>query len=55
MNTSNQQQQAQKLPAHLEALVKKIEATDKKCGFTDFTKIDRSKFDDFHPIHAMVR
>ena len=49
------QQQAPKLPAHLEALAKKIEASNKKHGFTDFSKIDRSKCDDFHPIHAMVR
>ena len=53
--TKTSQQQAPKLPAHLEALAKKIEANNKKFGFTDFTKIDRSKFDDFHPIHAMVR
>jgi len=38
----------------LQALVEKIEANNKKFGFTDFLKIDRSKFDDFHPTHAMV-
>lgn len=53
--TTESQQQAPKLPAHLEALAKKIEETNQKHGFTDFSKIDSSKFDDFHPIHAMVR
>ena len=47
--------QQTKLPAHLQALVEKIEATNKQFGFTDFSKIDRSKLSDFHPLHGMVR
>lgn len=53
MNTA-QTQQAPKLPAHLQALVEKIEAQNKQFGFTDFSKIDRSKLNDFHPLHAMI-
>jgi hypothetical protein len=47
-------QQGPKLPAHLEALAKKIEAANKKHGFTDFSKIDRSKCSPFHPIHGLI-
>ncbi|MEY2854623.1 MAG: hypothetical protein RL030_1755 [Pseudomonadota bacterium] len=43
-----------KLPAHLQAVVDKHAAKMKKFGLLDLSKIDRSKFDDFHPIHAMV-
>ena len=55
MTTKPTPQVAPNLPPHLAALAKKIEADNKRHGFTDFSKIDRSKFDDFHPIHAMVR
>lgn len=54
-NTAKTQQQAPKLPAHLQAVVAKHEAKMKQFGLLDLSKIDRSKFDDFHPIHAMVR
>lgn len=53
MNTK--QQPTNKLPPHLLALVKKIEAKEKQFGIVDLYKIDASKFDDFHPIHALLR
>lgn len=44
----------QKLPPHLQALVEKIEVNNKKWGFLDFSKIDRSKLNDFHPLHGLI-
>ncbi len=42
------------LPAHLQKTVAKHEAKMKEFGIVDLSKLDRSKFDDFHPIHAML-
>jgi len=52
MKTNEQAMKA--LPDHLKKAVKKHEAKMKKFGLVDFSKIDKSKFDDFHPIHAMI-
>jgi len=54
MTKTTKAAQEPKLPAHLAALAKKIDANNKKHGFTDFSKIDRNKFGDFHPIHALI-
>jgi hypothetical protein len=53
--TAKTQQQAPKLPAHLQAALAKHEAKMKQFGLIDLSKLDRSKYDDNHPIHAMVR
>jgi hypothetical protein len=50
----NTKQQTTNLPPHLRAVVDKHEAKMKHFRLLDLSKIDRSKFDDFHPIHAMA-
>lgn len=45
-----------KLPAHLQALVTKIDADHKRFNLTPMNEIlaRKEKFDDFHPIHAII-
>jgi hypothetical protein len=55
----NQQQktteQAYKaLPAHLQKAIDSHNQKLQQFGLLDLSSIDKSKFDDFHPIHAMV-
>lgn len=42
------------LPPHLAKLAKKIDDQNKACGFIDYSKVDKSKLNDFHPLHAMI-
>lgn len=42
------------LPPHLAKLARKIEQNNKDGGFVDYSKVDKSKLNDFHPLHAMI-
>ena len=55
MKTVKTHEEAMKsLPAHLLVKVNAHAEKMKKFGIVDLSTIDRSKFDDFHPIHAML-
>ncbi len=49
-------QQANNLPAHLQAIADKIDADHKRFGLTPMNEIlaRKGEFDDFHPIHAII-
>lgn len=42
------------LPPHLVEALRKYEEKIAKFGLIDLSKLDRSKYDDNHPIHAMA-
>jgi hypothetical protein len=42
------------LPAHLVEALRKYEEKLEKFGLIDLQKLDKSKYDDNHPIHAMA-
>lgn len=44
------------LPAHMQQLIAKIEAEQKRFGITPLADMLKNKdaYDDFHPIHAMI-
>lgn len=54
METNNTKPVQPQLPAHLQELAKKIDERNAQWGFVDFSKLDRSKYDDSHPIHALL-
>lgn len=54
MSTKTDAEAFASLPTHLQAIIKRHEEKMAAFGLLDLSKIDRSKFDDFHPIHAMV-
>ena len=49
-------QEQTKLPAHLQALVAKIDADHKRFNLTPMHELlaKKDQYDDFHPIHAII-
>lgn len=54
MNIKSNEEAKKSLPPHLLAHVERNEKKLKEFGLIDLASLDRSKYDDFHPIHAMV-